>query len=101
MATKTQSKQAGVEDLNPFHIAQLQFDRAARYIPSLKAGLVDFLKAPNRMITVEFPIETAEGEVRNFVGYRCMHNRVRGPGNTKRSPTVQKISFWKYQLMGN
>jgi len=68
------------EDLNPFHIAQAQFDAAARYMPDLKEGLVRFLKRPNRMITVEFPIETAGGEVKNFVGHRCVHNLVRGPG---------------------
>jgi len=68
------------EDLNPFHIAQLQFDNAARYIPDLGPGLAEFLKLPSRMIQVEFPIETAEGEVRNYIGYRCVHNRARGPG---------------------
>jgi glutamate dehydrogenase (NAD(P)+) len=70
----------GKEDLNPFHIAQQQFDTAARYIPDLKAGLVEWMKRPNRMITVEFPIETEAGEVKNFVGYRCVHNLARGPG---------------------
>ncbi|NIN72275.1 MAG: glutamate dehydrogenase [Gemmatimonadetes bacterium] len=81
-AKQTQATGAGngKEDLNPFHIAQQQFDHAARYIPDLKAGLVEWLKRPNRMITVEFPIETAEGEVKNFVGYRCVHNLARGPG---------------------
>jgi len=81
-AKQSEAKGAGNgrEDLNPFHIAQQQFDNAARYIPDLKAGLVEYLKRPNRMITVEFPIETAEGEVKNFVGYRCVHNLARGPG---------------------
>jgi glutamate dehydrogenase (NAD(P)+) len=81
-AKQDQAKGAGngKEDLNPFHIAQQQFDHAALYIPDLKAGLVEWLKRPNRMITVEFPIETAEGEVKNFVGYRCVHNVTRGPG---------------------
>jgi glutamate dehydrogenase (NAD(P)+) len=68
------------EDLNPFHIAQQQFDSASRYMPDLQLGLVQFLKRPNRMITLEFPIETAGGEVKNFIGYRCVHNLVRGPG---------------------
>lgn len=68
------------EDLNPFHIAQQQFDNAVRYMPGLKAGLVEFLKKPDRVITVEFPIETHDGTVRNFVGYRVLHSRVRGPG---------------------
>jgi len=80
MSTKQATKAAAAEDLNPFHIAQQQFDHAARYIPDLKAGLIEFLKRPDRMITVEFPIETAEGLVKNYVGYRCVHNRVRGPG---------------------
>ena len=68
------------EDLNPFHIAQQQFDQAVRYIPHFKAGLIEFLKKPNRVITVEFPIETQDGTVRNFVGHRVLHSTVRGPG---------------------
>ena len=44
MSTELATK---AEDLNPFHIAQQQFDHAARYIPELKAGLIDFLKRPN------------------------------------------------------
>jgi glutamate dehydrogenase/leucine dehydrogenase len=70
----------GSEDLNPFHIAQQQFEGAARYLPTLEPGLVEFLKRPRRLITVEFPIETEDGEVRTFVGYRCVHNKARGPG---------------------
>ena len=70
----------GAENLNPFHIARNQFDRAAKYIPDLKKGLVESLKRPDRAITVEFPIETEDGTVENFVGYRVIHNRTRGPG---------------------
>ena len=68
------------EDLNPFHIAMAQFDNATRYLPDLDSGMVEFLKRPDRLITIEFPIETQGGVVRNFVGYRAIHNRVRGPG---------------------
>ena len=70
----------GQEDLNPYHIAQAQFDWAARYLPSLEAGLGEYLKRPDRLVTVEFPIETQDQEVKNFVGYRVVHNRGRGPG---------------------
>ncbi len=69
-----------VEDLNPYHIAQQQFDLAARYLPGLKKGLIDFLRRPARAVTVEFPIETEDGSVRMFVGYRVLHSNVRGPG---------------------
>jgi glutamate dehydrogenase (NAD(P)+) len=68
------------EDLNPFHIAQQQFDNASRYLPELQEGIVDYLIRPQRMIQVEFPIETRGGNVRNFVGYRVLHSTVRGPG---------------------
>ncbi len=68
------------EDLNPFHIAQQQFDRASQYLPTLSGGLLEFLRRPGRAIILEFPIETQDGQVRNFVGYRVLHNNVRGPG---------------------
>src|SRR6266536_2589025 len=68
------------EDLNPFHIAAQQFDRAAAYMPHLKKGLIEFLKHPCRTVTVEFPVEMADGAVRMFVGHRVLHSQVRGPG---------------------
>jgi glutamate dehydrogenase (NAD(P)+) len=68
------------EDLNPYHIAQEQFDRAVSYIPGLKAGLVEFLRRTVRIVTLEFPVEMDDGSVRTFVGHRAVHSRVRGPG---------------------
>ena len=68
------------EELNPFVIAQRQCDAAARYLPELEPGLFEFLKRPDKLIIVEFPIATSSGEVRNFVGYRAVHSRARGPG---------------------
>lgn len=85
MTTTATTSQATVatatgENLNPYHIAQQQFDLAAQYIPELKKGLIEFLKRPERTLTIEFPIEKEDGEVRNFVGYRVLHSSVRGPG---------------------
>jgi glutamate dehydrogenase (NAD(P)+) len=68
------------EDLNPFHIAAQQFDRAARYLPGLKRGLIEFLKKPAKTVVLNFPIEMEDGSVRIFTGYRVLHSRVRGPG---------------------
>ena len=68
------------EELNPFAIAQAQFHAAVRYLPDLDPGLVEFLVRPERLITVEFPIEKADGSVQNFVGHRVLHSSVRGPG---------------------
>jgi glutamate dehydrogenase (NAD(P)+) len=76
------NKTAGTksEDLNPFHIAAQQFDRAVRYLPGLKQGLIEFLKRPAKTLTLEFPIEMDDGSVRTFTGHRVLHSRVRGPG---------------------
>ncbi|HEV3205286.1 MAG TPA: Glu/Leu/Phe/Val dehydrogenase [Gemmataceae bacterium] len=68
------------EDLNPFHIAAQQFDRAVGYLPNLKRGLIDFLKRPCQTVTLEFPIEMDDGSVRMFTGHRVLHSHVRGPG---------------------
>jgi glutamate dehydrogenase (NAD(P)+) len=74
------SSKDDAEDLNPFHIAGQQFDRAAAYMPHLKQGLIEFLKRPARTVIVEFPVEMSDGSVRTFTGYRTLHSPVRGPG---------------------
>jgi len=68
------------EDLNPFHLAQRQFNQVRPYLPDLGEGLASFLMRPRRVITVEFPVQTENGTVQNFVGYRVLHSQVRGPG---------------------
>jgi glutamate dehydrogenase (NAD(P)+) len=68
------------EDLNPFHISAQQFDRAAALLPALPRGLIDVLKRPARTVTLELPVELADGTVRVFTGYRVLHSQVRGPG---------------------
>jgi glutamate dehydrogenase (NAD(P)+) len=68
------------EDLNPFHIAGQQFDRAVAYMPQLKRGLIEFLKHPARTVIVEFPVEMEDGSIGIFSGYRVLHNHIRGPG---------------------
>lgn len=68
------------EDLNVYRISAQQLDRALRYMPTVKKGLIDFLKRPARSIIVEFPVEMEDGSVQTFTGYRVLHSRVRGPG---------------------
>jgi glutamate dehydrogenase (NAD(P)+) len=68
------------EDLNPFHIATQQFERAVAHMPHLPSGLIDFLKRPARTVILEFPVELEDGTVRTLTGYRVMHSHVRGPG---------------------
>jgi glutamate dehydrogenase (NAD(P)+) len=68
------------ENLDPVFISEQQFDRAAAWVSGLRRGLIDFLKKPKRVITVNFPIELDDGSVQSFRGYRVVHNRVFGPG---------------------
>ncbi|HEX9163112.1 MAG TPA: Glu/Leu/Phe/Val dehydrogenase [Thermoanaerobaculia bacterium] len=68
------------EELNPYLIAQQQFDNAAQYVADLPDGLRNFLRGTTRLLKVEFPIERDDGTVQTFAGYRALHSRVRGPG---------------------
>jgi glutamate dehydrogenase (NAD(P)+) len=95
------SRGAAQEDLDPFHSALQQFDRAVAHLPGLKRGLVEFLKRPARTIILEFPIEMDDGSVRTFTGLRVLHNRVRGPGKggiryhpDVSSNEVQALASW-------
>ncbi|GIW81930.1 MAG: glutamate dehydrogenase [Gemmatales bacterium] len=81
MPTKKETRPASdQEDLNPYHIADQQFQRAVAFLPDLDRGLIDFLKRPARTTIVEFPIQRDNGAIEMFVGYRVLHNYVRGPG---------------------
>lgn len=68
------------ENFDPIAISEQQFDQAVCYIPKLKKGLIEFLKQPNRINIMNFPIEMDDGSVLSIQGYRVIHNRVFGPG---------------------
>jgi len=97
------------ENFDPVFISDQQFDRAARYIVGLRTGLIDFLKKPKRIITVNFPIELDDGSVESFTGYRVVHNRVFGPGkggirfhpevSEKEVVSLAKLMTWKCALV--
>src|SRR2546425_9069605 len=67
------------EDLNPFHIAQIQFDMAAEFL-KLDPGLRQILRTPKRVLEVSLPTKMDNGEVKVFTGFRVQHNVSRGPG---------------------
>ena len=66
------------EDLNPFSIAQMQFQRAAKRL-GLDAGLRAILSTPKRCLTVSVPVRMDTGEYKVFTGHRVAHNMSRGP----------------------
>jgi len=68
------------EELNPYRIAQQQFDTAAEYVANLPNGLREYLRRTMRMTTVEFPVEMDDGTTKMFKAWRALHSKVRGPG---------------------
>jgi len=89
-----------MEELNPYHIAQLQFDRAAERL-RLERWLRDMPRVPDRTLSVEFPVKMDNGDIRMFTGYRVQHNNSRGPykGGVRYSPEmnldeVRALATW-------
>jgi len=66
------------EDLNPFRIAQIQFDMAAEFL-KLDPGLRQILRTPKRILEVAIPTKMDNGQVKVLTGYRVQHNVARGP----------------------
>ncbi|MCL5287901.1 MAG: Glu/Leu/Phe/Val dehydrogenase [Acidobacteria bacterium] len=66
------------EDLNPYRIAQLQFDIAAEHL-KLDPGLRQVLRTPKRIMEVAIPTKMDNGQLKVFTGFRVQHNIARGP----------------------
>src|ERR1700751_1450287 len=67
------------EDLNPYRIAQIQFDIAAEFL-KLEPGLRQILRTPKRVLEVSIPTKMDNGQVKVHTGFRVQHNISRGPG---------------------
>src|SRR5881396_630680 len=77
------------EVLNPFEIAQKQFDTAADHL-NLEAWLREVLRRPKRQLIVSIPTKMDDGSIKVFEGYRVQHNLARGPakGGIRYHPSV-------------
>ncbi|HKB07898.1 MAG TPA: Glu/Leu/Phe/Val dehydrogenase [Candidatus Polarisedimenticolia bacterium] len=77
------------ETLNPFAIAQQQFDNAAEYL-KLESWLRDVLRKPKRQLIVSIPTKMDDGSIKVFEGYRVQHSLARGPakGGIRYHPSV-------------
>src|SRR5437870_7854142 len=88
------------EDLNPFRIAQIQFDMAAEFL-KIDTGLRQILRTPKRVMEVSIPVKLDNGQVKVFSGYRVQHNTARGPakGGVRYHPNltldeVKALASW-------
>ena len=88
------------EALNPFTMAQAQFDKAADIL-NLDAALRALLREPMREHVFTIPLKMDSGEVRVFKGYRVQYNSALGPtkGGLRWHPnetidTVRALAAW-------
>ncbi|HRU95296.1 MAG TPA: Glu/Leu/Phe/Val dehydrogenase [Anaerolineae bacterium] len=87
-------------EMNPFEMAQQQFDRAAEQM-GLEQSVRDMLRWPMREMRFQIPVRMDDGRIQVFFGYRVMHNDARGPakGGIRFHPketldTVRALATW-------
>ncbi|MCI0398584.1 MAG: Glu/Leu/Phe/Val dehydrogenase [Chloroflexi bacterium] len=88
------------EVLNPFAIAQAQFDKAA-VILQLDQDMAAFLRQPMREYHFTIPVRMDDGSTRVFRGYRVQYSDARGPakGGIRFHPeetvdTIRALAAW-------
>ena len=70
------------DDLNLAHIAKRQFDAAVPFTSELTGwrGIAEWIFRPEKVTKVTLPIVMDDGFVHTFLGYRVLHDTIRGPG---------------------
>lgn len=88
------------ENLNPFAIAQAQFDGAADVL-QLDEAMRLFLREPMREFHFSIPVKMDDGTTRTFRGFRVQYNDARGPGKggirfhpDETIDTVRALAAW-------
>lgn len=65
-------------EYDPFESMMRRFDIAADIL-ELDPGIYEYLKTPEKQVTVSIPIAMDDGSIQVFKGYRVIHSTVRGP----------------------
>jgi glutamate dehydrogenase (NAD(P)+) len=88
------------EKYNAFAMAQKQFDEVAAIL-NLDPSVSEFLRWPQRELTVRLPVKMDDGTVKTFQGFRVRHSTARGPakGGLRWHPdetidTVRALATW-------
>jgi glutamate dehydrogenase len=89
-----------MKSVNPFEMAQAQFDKAAAIL-DLDPATRDLLRWPLREHSFAIPVRLDDGRVQVFRGFRVQHNDARGPckGGIRFHPqetqdTVRALAMW-------
>jgi len=90
----------GKETRTQYDIAVEQLERAAKVI-DLDENIVEILRKPRRVLTVNFPVRMDSGKIMVFQGFRSQHNNALGPykGGIRYHPNVtidevKALSMW-------
>jgi len=85
---------------NPFKNALNQLDKALKYL-ELTSDQIERLRNPEKIISVNFPVEMDDGHKKIFHGFRVQHSSKRGPykGGIRYHPRVdmnevKALAFW-------
>jgi glutamate dehydrogenase (NAD(P)+) len=89
-----------IEELNPFKIAQKQFDEVADQL-NLSKDIRAILREPLREFRFNIPVRMDDGSIRVFHGFRVQHNDARGPAKggirfaiNETIDTVRALAMW-------
>ncbi len=76
--SKTMTNRENLNEENAYANALAQFEKAVVHL-NLKRGVLETLRYPKRELSVSFPVEMDNHEIKMFRGYRVHHSVVRGP----------------------
>jgi glutamate dehydrogenase (NAD(P)+) len=71
-----------LEDLNLASIAKQQFEAAVPFTAELAGwrGIAEWIFRPEKVTKVTLPVRMDDGYIHTFLGYRVLHDTIRGPG---------------------
>jgi glutamate dehydrogenase len=90
----------GEETRTQYDIAVEQLERAGKVI-NLDPNMLEVLRRPRRVLSVNFPVKMDDGRLQMFQGFRSQHNNALGPykGGIRFHPNVtfeevKALSMW-------
>ncbi len=96
----TGGRSLGQLQLNPFGLAQQQFDEVADQL-ALSSEIREMLRWPMMEIHFRIPLRMDDGSLQVYEGYRVQHNSARGPakGGIRFHPgetldTIRALAMW-------
>ncbi len=98
--TRAEAVTYGPGTRTQYDIAVEQVERAAKVI-DVNSNMLEVLRKPRRVLSVNFPVKMDDGRLLMFQGFRCQHNNALGPykGGIRYHPNVtidevKALSMW-------